>query len=206
MTTITRIGLDLAKHVFEVHGVDLHGKPVLRKTLSRSKVVEFFAQLPPCVVGMEACASSHYWARELAKLGHTAQLMAPQCVRPYRKNEKNDRNDAEAICEAVSRPTMRFVPVKSVEQHAVLTVQPSARALGRIRDRGGPGGRPTPARPPDGSGRCQQWAPRAGAAPEAGYIDAVATNPPSPPSSLAARGKSVYGVRRRKPTERRNSS
>lgn len=122
MTTITRVGLDLAKNVFEVHGVDEHGKPVLRKTLSRNKVLEYFAQLPPCMVGMEACASSHHWARALGNLGHTVRLMAPQFVRPYRKNEKNDRNDAEAICEAVSRPTMRFVPVKSVDQHAVLTV------------------------------------------------------------------------------------
>ncbi|AKU11560.1 transposase IS116/IS110/IS902 family protein [Azoarcus sp. CIB] len=125
---VVRIGLDIAKSVFQVHGVDPQGKPVIRKTLSRSQVCEFFAQLPPCLVGLEACAGSHYWARELGKLGHDARLMAGQFVSPYRKSGKNDANDAEAICEAVGRPNMRFVPVKSEEAQAVLTVH-RARAL-----------------------------------------------------------------------------
>lgn len=125
---VVRIGLDIAKSVFQVHGVDPRGKPVIRKTLSRSQVCEFFAQLPRCLVGLEACAGSHYWARELGKLGHDARLMAGQFVSPYRKSGKNDANDAEAICEAVGRPNMRFVPVKSEEAQAVLTVH-RARAL-----------------------------------------------------------------------------
>jgi transposase len=118
---ITRIGIDLAKQVFQVHGVDRHGKVVIRKQLTRGKMRGFFAQLPSCLIGIEACASAHYWARELSQFGHTVRLIAPQFVRPYRKNPKNDGNDAEAICEAVSRPNMRFVPVKSVAQQAVLT-------------------------------------------------------------------------------------
>jgi transposase len=117
---ITRIGLDIAKNVFEVHGVDQRGVTVLHKTLPRARVKEFFAKLAPCLVGLEACGSAHYWARELGGLGHDARLMAGQFVKPYRKNGKNDANDAEAICEAVGRPTMRFVPVKDVEQQAVL--------------------------------------------------------------------------------------
>ncbi len=119
---ITRIGLDIAKQVFQVHGVDEHGKGVLRKTLKRDQVVEFFAQVPPCLIGIEACGSAHYWARTLTELGHTVRLMAGQFVAPYRKSGKNDANDAEAICEAVGRPSMRFVPVKSEEQQAVLLV------------------------------------------------------------------------------------
>jgi transposase len=125
---VTRIGMDLAKQVFQVHGVDRHGKVVIRKQLTRGSMRGFFAQLPACLIGMEACASAHYWARELLQFGHTVRLIAPQFVRPYRKNPKNDGNDAEAICEAVSRPNMRFVPVKSVAQQAVLTVH-RARAL-----------------------------------------------------------------------------
>lgn len=124
----TRIGLDIAKSVFQVHGVDGHGKTVIRKTLSRGEVLSFFANLSPCLIGIEACAGAHYWARELIKLGHEARLMAAQFVTPYRKSGKNDANDAEAICEAVGRPNMRFVPVKSVEAQAVLTVH-RARAL-----------------------------------------------------------------------------
>lgn len=104
-------------------GVDEHGKGVLRKTLKRDQVVEFFpAQVPPCLIGIEACGSAHYWARTLTELGHTVRLMAGQFVAPYRKSGKNDANDAEAICEAVGRPSMRFVPVKSEEQQAVLLV------------------------------------------------------------------------------------
>ena len=119
---ITRIGIDLAKNVFQVHGVDHDGKTVLQKQLTRAKVGAFFAGISPCLIGMEACAGAHYWARELAKHGHNVRLIAAQFVRPYRKNGKNDKNDAEAICEAVGRPNMRFVPVKSLEQQAVLTV------------------------------------------------------------------------------------
>jgi transposase len=117
---VKRIGIDLAKQMFQVHGVDHHGKVVIRKQLTRGKIRAFIAQLSPCLIGMEACASAHYWAREFSQFGHTVRLMAPQFVRPYRKNPKNDGNDAEAICEAVSRPNMRFVPVKSVAQQAIL--------------------------------------------------------------------------------------
>ena len=124
--TITTIGLDLAKNVFQVHGVDEHGKAVLRKTLKRAQVLAFFANVPTCLIGMEACAGAHYWARELAQLGHTVKLIAPQFVKPYVKGNKNDANDAEAICEAVGRPNMRFVPVKSVEQQDL-------QALHRVR-------------------------------------------------------------------------
>jgi transposase len=116
---IKRIGLDLAKNVFEVHGVDEAERVVLRKTLRRGKVLEFFAQLPGCVVGMEACGGAPHWARKLIELGHDARLMAPQFVAPYRKSNKSDRNDAEAICEAVGRGSMRFVPVKDEEQQSV---------------------------------------------------------------------------------------
>jgi transposase len=126
---VTRIGLDLAKQVFQVHGVDRHGKVVIRKQLTRGKMRGFFAQLPACLIGMEACASAHYWARELAQFGHTVRLIAPQFVRPYRKSPKNDGNDAEAICEAVSRPNMRFVPVKSVAQQAILAVHRARELL-----------------------------------------------------------------------------
>lgn len=125
---LTRIGLDTAKQVFQIHGVDEHGKTRLQKQLARARVLEFFANLSPCLVGMEACAGTHYWARELGKLGHTVRLMAGQFVAPYRKSGKNDANDAEAICEAVGRPNMRFVAVKSVEQQAILAVH-RARSL-----------------------------------------------------------------------------
>jgi transposase len=126
---VTRIGVDLAKQVFQVHGVDRHGNVVIRKQLTRGKMRGFFAQLPSCLIGIEACASAHFWARELSQFGHTVRLIAPQFVRPYRKNPKNDGNDAEAICEAVSRPNMRFVPVKSVAQQAVLTVHRARELL-----------------------------------------------------------------------------
>jgi len=122
---VTRIGLDIAKQVFQVHGVDEHDKVVLRKTLKRAQVLTFFANLPPCRIGLEAGGGSHYWARELTCLGHEVKLIAPQFVAPYRKSGKtgkNDRNDAEAICEAVGRPNLRFVPIKSEEQQAVLTI------------------------------------------------------------------------------------
>ena len=124
----TRCGLDIAKQVFQVHGVNEHGIAKGRKSLPRARVLEFFAQLPPCLIGIEACASAHYWGRELTKLGHTVKLMAAQYVAAYRKRGKNDVNDAEAICEAVGRPNMRFVAIKSEEQQAVLMVH-RARAL-----------------------------------------------------------------------------
>lgn len=128
MKAVARVGLDIAKSVFQLHGVDVRGKAVLSKTLSRGEMLGYFAKLQPCLVGIEACAGSHYWARELIKLGHDARLMAAQFVTPYRKSGKNDANDAEAICEAVGRPNMRFVPVKSEEAQAVLTVH-RVRAL-----------------------------------------------------------------------------
>jgi transposase len=124
----TRCGLDIAKQVFQVHGVNEQGAVKGRKTLARTKVLEYFAQLAPCLIGIEACGSAHYWARELSKLGHTVKLMAPQFVIPYRKKGKNDANDAEAICEAVGRPNMHFVAVKTQEQQSVLMVH-RARSL-----------------------------------------------------------------------------
>jgi transposase len=130
---ITTIGIDLAKAVFQVHGVDAHGKTVLKKQLKRTQVAEFFANLPPCLIGMEACGSTHYWARKLQAFGHTVRLMAPQFVKPYVKTNKNDAADAEAICEAVTRPTMRFVPVKHVEQQAVLAVHRVRQGLVKAR-------------------------------------------------------------------------
>ena len=122
MMNITTIGFDLAKSVFQVHGASEQGKAVLRKTLKRAEVVNFFAKLRPCLIGMEACGSAHFWARKLSELGHTVKLMAPQFVKPYVKANKNDARDAEAICEAVGRQNMRFVPVKTVEQQGLLSL------------------------------------------------------------------------------------
>jgi transposase len=119
---ITTVGVDLAKTVFQVHGVDERGKVVLRKALKRAEVIKVFSGLPACLVGMEACGGAHYWARRLMEMGHTVKLMAPQFVKPYVKTNKNDARDAEAICEAVSRPNMRFVPVKDVEQQTILAL------------------------------------------------------------------------------------
>ncbi len=119
---VTTVGIDLAKNVFQVHGVDARGKVVLRRQLRRERVAAFFVNLPPCLIGMEACASAHHWGRTLERFGHTVRLMAPQFVKPYVKTNKNDAADAEAICEAVSRPSMRFVPIKSIEQQAVLSL------------------------------------------------------------------------------------
>ena len=116
---ITRIGIDLAKHVFQLHGVDRTGKVLVRKQLRRAQMLAYFSKLPPCLIGMEACGGAHYWTRELSKLGHDVRMMAAQFVKPYVKSGKNDANDAEAICEAVSRPSMRFVPVKTVEQQVM---------------------------------------------------------------------------------------
>ena len=119
---ITTVGIDLAKNLFQIHGVDERGKAVLRKQLRRAQVAVFFCNLPPCVIGMEACASAHYWGRTLSRFGHTVRLMASQFVKPYVKTNKNDAADAEAICEAVGRANMRFVPIKNVEQQAILSV------------------------------------------------------------------------------------
>jgi len=116
---LKRVGLDLAKNVFQVHGVDGYEVVRCRRQLRRSEVLKFFAGRPPCLIGMEACAGAHYWARELAKLGHTVKLMAPQLVKPYVTSQKNDANDADGICEAVGRPKMRFVAVKTVAQQEV---------------------------------------------------------------------------------------
>ena len=120
MQTITTIGLDIAKSVFQVHGVDNDGKVVIRRQLKRRYILAFFEKLPPCLVGIEACASSHHWSRELQALGHTVRLMPPAYVKPYVKRQKNDAADAEAICEAVTRTNMRFVPIKTPEQHSGL--------------------------------------------------------------------------------------
>ena len=117
---ITTIGLDIAKNVFQVHGIDAKEKVVVRKQLRRGQVIAFFKALPPCLIGMEACASAHYWARELRKLGHEVRLMPAKDVKAYLKRNKNDAADAEAICEAVRRPTMRFVQIKSAEQQGQL--------------------------------------------------------------------------------------
>ena len=119
MEQVTTIGLDLAKNVFQLHGVDAAGNVLLRKQLRRGEVLRFFSGLSPCLVGMEACATAHYWARELAKLGHTVRLMPPAYVKPYVKRGKTDAADAEAIAEAVTRPTMRFVAVKTALCEAV---------------------------------------------------------------------------------------
>src|ERR671926_1249352 len=117
---IATVGLDLAKNLFQVHGADAQGRPVLKRKLARGKVLEFFADLPPCLVGLEACGAAHHWARELKKLGHEVRLMPPQHVRPYMKTNKHDAADAEACCEAVTRPGMRFVPVKEEGQQSLL--------------------------------------------------------------------------------------
>jgi transposase len=134
MGAITTVGIDLAKNVFSVHGVDSHGKAVLRKTVSRGKLLELMAQLPPCLVGMEACSGAHQMARELQPLGHTPRIMMPKFIIPFRRNQKNDGNDAEAICEAVGRPGMRFVPIKSAEQQAVLIVHRVRNELVALRN------------------------------------------------------------------------
>ncbi|MBI1361213.1 MAG: IS110 family transposase [Alphaproteobacteria bacterium] len=130
---ISTIGIDLAKSVFQVHGVDAAGQVVVRRKLRRAEVLKFFEALPPCRVGMEACATSHFWAREISALGHDVRLMPPSYVKAYLRRQKNDAADAEAICEAVTRPSMRFVPVKSAEQQSVLVLHRTRDLLVRQR-------------------------------------------------------------------------
>ena len=133
MQEITTIGLDIAKSVFQVHGIDASGAVIVRRQLRRRQVLPFFHKLPACVIGVEACATSHHWARELVALGHEVKLMPPRYVKPYVKRNKNDAADAEAICEAVTRPTMRFVPIKSPEQQSVLMLHRTRQLFVRQR-------------------------------------------------------------------------
>src|SRR6202049_3159117 len=133
MGEVSTIGLDIAKSVFQVHGVDADGTVVIRKRISRAKILEFFAALPSCLVGIEACPSAHHWSRKLQALGHTVKLMPPSYVKAYLKRSKNDANDAAAICEAVTRPSMRFVPTKSEQQQAGLVLHRSRQLLVRQR-------------------------------------------------------------------------
>jgi len=130
---ITTIGIDLAKHVFQIHGIDSKGKAVLKKQLRRDQLAAFIVQLPPCLIGMEACGGAHFWARKFQQMGHQVRLMAPQFVKPYVKSNKNDRADAEAICEAVGRPNMRFVAIKNTEQQAVLALHRVRQGFVRAR-------------------------------------------------------------------------
>lgn len=133
MKEIVTVGVDIAKNVFQVHGVDAQGVVVVRRKLRRSKVSGFFESLPPCLIGIEACATAHHWARHLMALGHEVKLMPAAYVKPYVKRQKNDAADAEGICEAVQRPTMRFVPVKSKEQQGVLMLHRARELLVRQR-------------------------------------------------------------------------
>ena len=130
---ITTVGIDLAKQVFQVHGVDERGKVVLKKQLKRDQVLPFFANFQSCLIGMEACGGAHFWANKLQAMGHTVKLMAPQFVKPYVKSNKNDVADAEAICEAVGRPNMRFVPIKTGEQQAVLALHRARQGFVKAR-------------------------------------------------------------------------
>lgn len=133
MGQVATIGLDIAKSVFQVHGVDAEGGVVIRQKLTRARLLKFFEKLSPCLVGIEACGTAHHWARELIGLGHDVRLMPPSYVKPYVKRQKNDMADAEAICEAVTRPTMRFVPVKSPEQQSVMVLHRTRSILIRQR-------------------------------------------------------------------------
>lgn len=133
MEQVSVVGLDLAKSVFQVHGVNAQGEAILRRRLTRGQLLKLFEKLPPCLVGMEACASAHHWARELTALGHEVKLMPPQYVKPYVKRGKNDAADAEAICEAVTRPTMRFVGAKSPDQQATMMLHRVRKILTRQR-------------------------------------------------------------------------
>ena len=133
MDKLSVVGLDLAKNVFQVHGINTDGEVVVRKQLRRSEMRKYFAQLAPCLIGMEACGGAHFWSRELARLGHTVRMMAPAFVKPYLKSNKNDCNDAEAICEAVQRPSMRFVQPKLPEQQAIMHLHHGRQLLVRQR-------------------------------------------------------------------------
>ena len=133
MNEITTVGLDLAKNVFQLHGVDRHGHQRLARQVRRPQLMNAVAQLPQCVVAMEACAGAHYWARRIEALGHTAKIISPQFVKPYVKGNKTDRNDASAICEAASRPDMRFVPIKSIDQQQILVFHRVRQLLVRQR-------------------------------------------------------------------------
>lgn len=131
--TITTIGLDLTKNVFQIHAIDAEGNVVVRKSLRRAQLLPFFSKIAPCLIGIESCGTSHHWGRELVKLGHNVRLMPPSYVKPYVKRGKTDAADAEAICEAVSRPTMRFVPIKSREQQALLSLHRARNILVKQR-------------------------------------------------------------------------
>ena len=133
MNKISVIGLDLAKTVFQLHGVDINGEVVVRKQLRRTEILRYFARLESCLIGIEACGGAHFWSRELTQLGHTVRMMAPAFVKPYLKSNKNDRNDAEAICEAVQRPSMRFVQAKTPEQQSILHLHHGRQLLVRQR-------------------------------------------------------------------------
>src|ERR1044072_1523905 len=133
MGEVSTIGLDIAKSVFQVHGIDVDGAVVIRKRVSRAKLLEFFAALPSCLVGIEACPSAHHWSRQLQAVGHRVRLMPPSYVKAYLKRSKNDANDAAAICEAVTRPSMRFVPLKSELQQSGLMLHRSRQLLVRQR-------------------------------------------------------------------------
>ena len=133
MGEVSTIGLDIAKSVFQVHGVDVAGVVVIRKRVSRARVLEYFGKLSPCLVGIEACPSAHHWGRELQALGHTVRLIPPSYVKAYLKRSKNDANDAAAICEAVTRPSMRFVPIKTREQQSALMLHRTRQLLVRQR-------------------------------------------------------------------------
>lgn len=130
---ISTIGIDIAKRIFQIHGVDRKVKTILKKKLMRDQLLSFIANLPKCLVGIEACGGSNYWGREITKLGHEVKLIAPQFVKPYVKTNKNDEADSEAICEAVARPNMRFVPIKSVEQQDILSIHRIRARLVRNR-------------------------------------------------------------------------
>lgn len=130
---LTTVGIDLAKNFFQIHGIDEHGKVLLKKQLRRDQMATFFINQQPCLIGMEACGSAHHWARKLQAMGHAVRLMAPQFVKPYVKTNKNDAADAEAICEAVGRPNMRFVPIKNIEQQAVLALHRARQGFVKAR-------------------------------------------------------------------------
>ncbi len=133
MSQVVTIGLDIAKSVFQLHGVDAAGAVLLRKRLPRSRMLAFFEKLAPCLIGIEACGSAHYWGRELSRLGHDVRLIPPSYVKPYVKRQKNDAADAEAICEAVTRPSMRFVPIKTPEQQSMMVAHRTRSILTRQR-------------------------------------------------------------------------